>query len=155
MNVSEWRKARQEARTLPSGLEVTLKRVSLLDLAARGNIPTTLSALADDVVSGTNKQITLSDFPKYAEIINLVVAACVVAPRIVDTLNDYKENDPALDDVLTIDELPFEDRLDIFNTVNAPAQAVKPFRAESGGDVATLRDGNGNGHAPVGVSEPA
>jgi hypothetical protein len=46
MNLAEWRARQQqgEAFTLPSGLDVQLKKVALIDLAQAGQIPTTLRA---------------------------------------------------------------------------------------------------------------
>ena len=46
MNLDEWRARQQgEDYTLPSGLDVRLKKVALLDLVQRGQIPDTLKKM--------------------------------------------------------------------------------------------------------------
>ena len=74
--------------TLKSGLTVTLCRVPLLDLAAQGEIPETLQAKADEMLNAKTTSVSISDFPKYRELIEVVVKACLVTPQLVETLDE-------------------------------------------------------------------
>lgn len=122
MNLRDWRQSRRETRTLPSGLEVTLKRVSLLDLAMNGDIPNTLSGMVDDMIDQDKTvQVKSSDFGQYGEVINLVVKACVVEPAIADEADDLH---------LSLGEIPMEDRLEIFDWANQGVEQLAPFRAQ-------------------------
>jgi hypothetical protein len=121
MNLTEWR-ARQtqgEAFTLPSGLDVRLKRVALIDLAHAGQIPTTLRAPVAEILKRKPDQpVDLSDLEKFGSVMDVVCKACIIAPEGLD---------PA--------ELPSLDKQAIFNWANSAAGALTPFRGESHGDV--------------------
>ncbi len=120
-----WRATRRAAVTLSSGLEVLLKKVAVLDLAAHGEIPQTLSAIADEFVNGKT-EIKLEEFPRFAGLVNAVVCACVIDPPLGEVEDDAH---------LTLDEIPMEDRIEIFRWANEGASALEPFRAKSEADV--------------------
>ncbi len=141
MNVQEWRAQRKRTEMpLPeSDLTVTLRKVSLLSLAANGQIPQTLAAAADQLLSDKGADISLAELRSSAEVINLVVKACVIDPPLVDTEEEATQNP----DAVWIGELAFEDRIAIFQWANAKAQvqALKPFRPEPAGAVGPLQLG--------------
>jgi len=58
MNLEEWRAARAEGEEaeLPSGLTVKLRRVSALDLANQGKIPSTLQPQVDKFLVKSQQQ---------------------------------------------------------------------------------------------------
>jgi hypothetical protein len=121
MNLAEWR-ARQsqgEAFTLPSGLDVRLKKVALIDLAHGGQIPTTLRApVAEMLKRKPDQPVDLGDVEKFGQVLDVVARACIVEPA---------ELDPA--------ELPSADKQVIFNWANAAAGRLEPFRGEQGAGV--------------------
>lgn len=132
VNLEEWR-ARQkegESLTLPSGLDVRLKKVMILDLVQQGKIPSTIRAQVDKMLKqGSTKGdvMSLEGFEKYSEAVAEVCRACLVAPK-----------------ELTVDELPWTDKLAIWEWANAPAKKLATFRTEpresvdvalAGGDV--------------------
>ena len=103
MNLAEWRARQQEgeAFTLPSGLEVRLKKVALIDLAQAGQIPTTLRApVAEMLKRKPDQAVDLADVEKFGQVLNIVVAACIVEPA------DLKP-----------EELPSFDKQTIFNII--------------------------------------
>lgn len=124
MKLAEWRAKRDHGEEFetPSGLIVSLRRVSLFDLAERGAIPAPLAGLVQGTLDGKGARLDLAQFPEYAELINLVVAATVVDPPIA------LEGD---DEHLAVAELPMADRLAIFNWANGVAVALQPFRREA------------------------
>lgn len=124
MQLEEWRRlqAEGEAATLPSGLEVQVKRVGVMDLAEKGEIPQVLQPQIEKLMATTGqvRQVSLGEFKEFAGVINLVCGACLVAPA-----------------ELMVTELPMADRLAIFTWANEPGEKLKPFRREQKGDVET------------------
>ena len=124
MQLEEWRKlqATGEEATLPSGLEIRVKRCGVMDLAERGEIPQVLQPQIEKLMATTGqiRQVTLGEFKEFAGVINLVAEACVVAPK-----------------ELGVAELPMADRLAIFTWANEPGEKLKPFRREQTGAVET------------------
>ncbi len=121
MDLKAWREKRKgERKTLPSGLDVTLRRVDLLDLAVQGGIPAPLMKAADKMLIGTN--VAVQDFEAAEPVINLVVKACVVEPAIGDEDGG---------DQIGVRELPVQDRLAIYNWANSGVAQLKDFRSEA------------------------
>ena len=114
MNYAEW-KAAQQAGTeydLQSGLTVSLKKVSLRDLAANGSIPSTLAGpIADLQKVAKTGNMGLEKFAEMGPIMDLVVSACLVSPV-----------------ELTVEELSFDDKTQIFTWANEEAKQLAGFR---------------------------
>ena len=123
MDLAQWREQRAQGRgfVLPSGLEVRLKRVSLMDLAAQGEVPAPLTGLVNQVMSSGLASITVENAAEYEAAINLVVKAAMVEPRVAEA---------ASSDAVGVQELPIIDRLAIFRECNRYAEELKPFRRE-------------------------
>lgn len=120
-----WReslRAGEEMELPNSGLVVRLRRVSLLDLAEAGGIPAPLAGMVDEVLSESTTKVSVDQFSRYADVINLVVKAAVAWPLIGDAPED---------NVLGVRELPMYDRLAIFEWANEGSQSLKKFRPES------------------------
>lgn len=116
MNLDEWRKAQKgEAFTTPSGLDVTLKRADLLDMAAQGSIPTPLASAANRLLNAGMLRIDVEKLPDYMDAVDLVVKACMVDPELED-----------------ITELPAKDRMAIYNWASGGAAQLAPFRGKAG-----------------------
>lgn len=128
MNLQEWRElqAGGEEAVLPSGLTVKLKRVGVLDLARRGEIPQTIQPQIDGFINaasnGAAPQVGLNEFNKFASVIDLVCGACILAPE-----------------GLQVEELPHVDRLAIFDWANEVNAQLTTFRKEPGPDVAATQ----------------
>lgn len=130
MNLEEWRAKQKggEPLTLPSGLDVQLRKVMLLDLVQQGKIPSTLRAQVDKMMkAGKNENMSLEGFEKYSEAVTEVCRACLAAPEGLD-----------------VDELMWTDKLAIWEWANAPSAKLATFRAKqaepvdvalAGGDV--------------------
>jgi len=133
MDLKAWREQRAmgEAFTLPSGLDVKLKRVTLLDLVTQGKIPTTLSAQANEV--HTSGKLPLSRFSEFEPLINIVVAACIVEPTV--------ELERTHSDRLFVSDLPIDDRLAIFTWAGSEAAPLRKFRGESRESVDAAQSG--------------
>ena len=124
LTLAAWRAQQREGYTFttPSGLHVTLKRVSLLDLVEQGEIPTPLAGMVEKTLDTATHTLTVKEFPQYARVVNMVVKAVVTDPPVADDVDDEH---------LSVEELPIKDRLAIYNWANS-AERLRPFRSESG-----------------------
>ncbi len=124
MNLEEWRKAQAGTEAdLPSGLEVVLKKVSVIDLAKAGKIPETLRPNVDAMIARkAEKPMTLGDLEQFAEVVDLVVTAALVAPE-----------------ELTVTELPWSDRMAIYQWASAETAALNSFRTKQDGALEVAR----------------
>lgn len=116
MNLEEWRLKREqgEEAELPSGLTVTLRKVSALDLANQGKVPTTLQPQVDKFLLKSqqqNQKASLNDLKDFIPVITLVCKACIIEPGNLDA-----------------EELPVEDRMAIFGWANEGAGRLITFR---------------------------
>lgn len=121
MNLAEWRARQQEgeAFTLPSGLEVRLKKVALMDLAQAGQIPTTLRApVAEMLKRRPDQPVDLADVEKFGQVLDVVCRACIVEPADLD-----------------VAELPSHDKQVVFNWANQATGRLEPFRSQQNGSV--------------------
>ncbi len=123
MDLQAWRKKMQEGEEmeLPSGLVVRLVRVSMIDLALRGDVPSPLVAAVNQVMNKGIGNLTVENAAEHAGAINLVVKAAVVEPPVKDK-GDEKS--------LGVNELPIIDRLAIFRECNRYGEQLRPFRRE-------------------------
>ena len=124
MNLQEWRNKREqgEEAILPSGLEITLRKVNLLELAKLGQIPQTLQALAEETMQG--KRLTLAELGEVDQMLTLVAGACIVAPVGLDAA-----------------ELDFSDKMAVFEWANTGAAKLQFFRRQQEKPVATAPAG--------------
>jgi hypothetical protein len=114
-------------------LAVTVRKVDLLDLAAHGSIPTPLHAAVQQMLAQQGAGgLDLATLPERAAIIDLVVKAALVEPPLADAPSD---------EAITLDELPFVDRISIFSWAHEEAAQVATFPgdAASGSGVARGR----------------
>ena len=125
MDLRAWRErmAQGEQFCLPSGLVVRLRRVSLMDLMEQGSIPAPLAATVEQILDRKEVKLSVSEFPRFAGVINEVVKASIVDPPMSDEPGE---------DVLWIRELPMGDRLAVFNWSAEAGDKLRPFRAEAG-----------------------
>ncbi len=124
MNLEEWRKSQAGTEAdLPSGLEVVLKKVALIDLAKAGRIPETLRPAVDSMMARkAEKPMTLADLEQFAEVVDLIVGAALVGPE-----------------GISVAELPFSDRMAIYQWASQETAALNSFRAKSDGALEAAR----------------
>ena len=116
--LTDWRTQRRTTLTLPSGLEAELRRIAVEDLAARGDIPAPLYAQVTALIAGAAPALDLASFPDHAKMIDLVASAALVSPAVAEVADETH---------ITMDELPFADRIAIFNWAQGGAAALAPF----------------------------
>ena len=112
--------------TLPlSGLNVEVGRVHLDALLLAGQIPDVLTPVVADMLwstigQGQGKEAEIQGTKDFFELVNIVVKAALVNPRIVDT--------PTADDEIAITDIDFGDRLIIFQLARQPVSVLFRFR---------------------------
>jgi hypothetical protein len=123
--LAEWRAQRVHDVDLPSGLTVTVRDVSITDLALTGRVPNTLmSAFVEASEAGDAEKLAGEAIQKNAKdfgmLLDVMAEACMVEPRIADKPGE---------DCITLAEMPTEDKVFLFNFMNRDAtQAVRSFR---------------------------
>ena len=129
MELKEWRARQEEGEeyVTPSGLTVRVRRVTLLDLAEQGGIPTPLVGMVNKLLDTATHQLTVADVPEYIDAINLAVKAIIVDPPGADKADATH---------IAVSELPVKDRLALFNWASR-AEALRPFRRATGGSTAS------------------
>ncbi len=118
MNLEEWRAARAagEPGTLPSGLNVVLQKVHIMDLVSQGKIPQQLQPALERQLGHSkekSQQMTTDELAAYYELTGIVALACIKEPR-----------------GLTAEELPAEDKIAVYQWAMEGAQKLQPFRRQ-------------------------
>lgn len=129
MDLAAWRKSRIFQVVTPSGLAITMKRVSLMDLVTQGTVPDSLLGFFDLAMKSAKKsadgqgkvEMEAEQIPELVQAFNAVAKACVIDPPLADEADDEH---------LSVDELPFNDKGFIFEKANEEAESLKPFRRQ-------------------------
>lgn len=123
-SITDWRNSRFKLFILPSSENVIkLKRVGLFDLVVQGGIPDTLSGMALEMVNKEKlKSLSAEQLKEYEQVINLVVKAAAVEPKV---------SEKATDQTLGVREIDWIDRVAIFDWANGAANQLRPFRPEA------------------------
>lgn len=124
--LNEW-KARTAPRVieLPSGLHVRVRPVLLENLMLSGTIPLTLMREVQAVRPRKGGGFREEDALKLTPVIDAVVLAAVIDPPL---------SREGSDETIALDEIPYTDRVAIFEEVNRPAAALASFRQQPDGD---------------------
>lgn len=128
VSLAAWRAQRTQSHVLSCGLTVIARKVQLMDLAARGEIPAPLYAQVEALMGMAEQgggRVELSDFREHAAVINLVCMAAVVSPPIAVEPSETH---------VGIEEIPFVDRLAIFNWAQEEASQVATFPGNATGN---------------------
>lgn len=127
-SATEWQTSIE--MTLPSGNVAKLRRVALIDLIVQGGIPDTLSGRAVEMANQTKqRELDKKELLEYEAIVNLVIKACMVEPKVADRAGDGS---------LSVSEVDFIDRVQIFNWANGSVSSLRPFRGDATGKARTF-----------------
>ncbi len=143
------KRATTEALHLPE-LDVTV-RVRRPDVTGlimeSGRIPNFMLGQLEGVLGGggapTTDEGRSTQLLEIAGVINLVVRACLVDPRVVDEEAGVE----LADDEVRLSDIPFSDRLVIFQwaSMGGGADAARKFLEERAAELAALQPGAGMG----------
>jgi hypothetical protein len=131
MKLDEWRKSRIEQITLPSGLEVKVRKVNMLDAAMNGELPNPLLEIAMQAQAGAELTMT-QIFTQFGPLINHLTALCLVEPAVAAKADAQH---------IAVTELSNLDRLEIFNRMNAEVLRLVPFLPKGNKPGTPISDG--------------
>lgn len=118
---------------LPSGLTVTLRDVTMTDLLLTGKLPASFVDMAEDAAKGGASGVDLKELTKngaeFKAMLDELVRIALVTPLIGEVPDDTH---------ITLDELPTDDKMAIFNFLNREVTALQSFREGQNEPVETL-----------------
>jgi hypothetical protein len=133
MNLADWRASRLHDLTLPSGLPVTVRDVTMTDLLLTGKLPASFVDMAEEAAQNGGSGFDLKQLAKNGEdfrlMLDSLVNVALVSPRI---------GAQADDEHITLAELPNDDKMAIFNFVNREVNALQSFREGQAEPVAVV-----------------
>lgn len=150
--------------TLPSGLVIKVKSVDLVGLVASGSVPNSLletiqrhlAPLGENATvesaSELAAQMEPEDLAKAFSLMDNVVVAMAMDPIIHPmpaTEDDRK------DDLLYVDELEGEDKLEMFNWSQGGTEGMKRFPEGPEASVAPMEESGGSVSEALGLLGPA
>lgn len=138
ITLDAWRARRTATLTIADGLIVTLRRVNLVDLAARGRIPTPLLPQVEAIIRAAETsgaiEISLASFAEYGAAIDLVVLAAVISPPVAEEPSETH---------LGLSEIPMLDKIRIFTWAQQEAAQLATFPEPARGGTARVPRGKG------------
>jgi hypothetical protein len=140
---ADWKKAREEGYviTLPSGKVARLRPVALDVLIMSGTLPDILTQVAAGSLFVEQEYETIAQgemAQRYTELINIIVPAAFLEPKIA-----INGNPPAADEI-TLDDIDFADKVIVFNLATGGSRSLELFRQEQGRNVQAVSDSKSN-----------
>lgn len=122
-SLADWRKSRLHDETLPSGLTVTLRDVTMTDLMLTGKLPLAFVDMAEKTAKEGSGTIDMKELMKNAADFTVMLDALVIL-----ALVEPKIGSTADDEHITLTEIPNDDKMHIFNWVNREVAQLTSFR---------------------------
>ena len=122
--LADWRASRVHEMTLPSGLDVKLRDVTMTDLLFTGKLPPAFADMAEKAAKeNEGGAMDLKEMFKnaadFAVMLNALVSIALVEPKIGEFADD---------ETITLGELPNDDKMFIFNWANREVSQLTSFR---------------------------
>lgn len=137
-NLAQWRSTRLAEKTLPSGITVWLKDVSMMDLVLTGKLPEGIMEFVEKSGDDGKKEIDLKEVaeagPGLGKMMDMLALLCIVEPPIAERGDDEH---------LGLNELSGDDKMFIMNWANREVKDLRPFREGEVEPVATVQPGDG------------
>jgi len=132
INLAEWRASRMHEMDLPSGLQVTVRDVTMTDLLLTGKLPASFVDIAQDAAT-KGDSLDLKQLAEkgadFRDMLDALVEIALVTP-LIGTEADESH--------ITLAELPNDDKMAIFNFVNREVTALQSFREGQNEPVAVV-----------------
>jgi len=133
MNLADWRASRLHDLTLPSGLPVTVRDVTMTDLLLTGKLPASFVDMADEAAQNGGAGFDLKQLARNGEDFRLMLDALVNVALVSPQIGAQAD-----DEHITLAELPNDDKMEIFNFVNREVTALQSFREGQNEPVAVV-----------------
>jgi hypothetical protein len=134
---------------LPSGLVVKAKRVELQTFLRHGEVPNPLMTIINDaltkgegmdveaMVTTDEEKVDMEMVNEMYEMVNKVVVASLVDPKVLPLPEDEEDRD---DDLLYVDEIDDEDKMFLWQWALGGTGDVETFRLQAGADMDALAE---------------
>lgn len=123
--LAEWRSQQLHEKTLPSGLVVFLRDVTVTDLALTGKLPPSIMELAEKEQEKGKQELDLKQLmdnvPDINSLLDLLPTLAIVEPPIAEIADD---------DHIGVSEISKNDKMFLLEWVFRETEVVKPFRDE-------------------------
>lgn len=123
LNLAAWRASRMHELKLPSGLPVIVRDVTITDLMLTGKLPASFVEMAEEAANRGENGMDLKQLAQkgtdFREMLDALVSLALVTPA----LGEFGDESH-----ITLDELPNDDKMEIFNFVNREVTALQSFR---------------------------
>lgn len=148
------KRSKGELLPLPSGLAVVAKRVELQSFILQGNVPNALMGVVSEALEKGQKadipammgveegKVDLDAVNDMYEVVNAIVVASVVNPKVHSVPEDEADRD---DDLLYVDELDELDKMFLFQWNTGGVSDLETFRREARADMDALAEIQGGG----------
>jgi hypothetical protein len=123
MSLADWRASRLHELTLPSGLVATVRDVTMTDLLLTGKLPASFVEMANDAAQSGASGLDLKALAQNGAEFKLMLDALVNIALVVPLIGAVADGEH-----ITLDELPNDDKMAIFNHVNREVTALQSFR---------------------------
>ncbi len=137
-NLAAWRSQRLVEQTLPSGMTVWLKDVSMMDLVLTGKLPDGIMDFVENTNTEGKNEVDLKEIakagPGMGEMMDMLAMLCIVEPPIAERGDD---------DHLGLNELSGDDKMFIMNWANREVKDLRPFREGEMEPLAAVQPGDG------------
>lgn len=124
--LAQWRESQLHELSLPSGMTVFVRDVTMTDLMFTGKLPDAMLDMADEASKSNQPNIDLKKLARngveFKALMDALCILCVVEPPIAEKADDEH---------ISIDELNADDKMAIFNWVNREVETMRPFRDET------------------------
>ena len=121
--LAAWRQRQMQELTLPSGLKVKLRKITMTDMMLTGKLPNSIVHLADAASKNGARALDLEAVAKnaaeFTELLDLLVRQALVEPALGETADDEH---------VTLAEISSDDKMAIFEFLNGGAGESRPFR---------------------------
>ncbi len=123
LNLAAWRASRIHKLDLPSGLPATVRDVTITDMMLTGKLPASFVDMAIEASERGENGMDLKQLAKngtdFREMLDALVTVSLVTPALGDVADD---------DHITLEEMPYDDKMAIFNFANREVTALQSFR---------------------------
>jgi hypothetical protein len=123
--LAEWRSNQLHEETLPSGLVVFMRDVTVTDLAMTGKLPPSIMELAEKEQEKGNQELNLKELmenvPEINALLDILPPLVIVEPPVAEIADD---------DHISINEISKDDKMFLLQWIFRETTAVTPFRNE-------------------------
>jgi hypothetical protein len=133
-----WREAREKGIEIEliSGNSVALRPIELDFFLRVGHVPSALASVLNDAINGKAYKLEVPEQERaeqseeWIKFLNELVTFAFVNPKVVDA--------PQADDEISIDDVSYQDKLEVYGFFTRPARMLRSFRDKQTGNVAVV-----------------